>query len=180
MNRYIRYLKNYIENIKQKNQWTDKQLIQRFAIREAIVFITCFIFLQIFQVPHASIRSVIIMLLESIPFIGSALYFIPAILFSLVEMQPVIADHLGLLYLYILCIRQVYQPFLTGKRVSIRPILYIALFYLFHFTLKQVGVLFISIFLLIGDLFFSYVDIMRAWKKTERKKKREKSLQSKI
>lgn len=174
MEQYTRYLKNYIQEIKIKNSYTDVDFFIRIAILKGIIFIGSMIFFRIFQVPHIFFHALIIALFEWIPIVGAGIYLVAAVLFCLVEMNPIDANSFGLLYLYILCIRQLIQPFLTGKRLSFRPILYILLFIIFRFTMQNVGVFLASVLLLLLDSYFQYQDVLNVWKKAMRRKNREK------
>lgn len=104
--------------------------------------IIIFIGLAIFRVDHLFLTTLIIFLVDFIPYVGIGIIFIPWIVYSFFIDQYVLTLELSILYIVVIIIRQVLEPKILASSIGIHPL--VALFILF-IGIQSLG--FIGIFI---------------------------------
>ena len=132
--------------------YLEKSLFGFFKAQFSLIFITgCLIFsgLLLLRIDHALTISILIALIDLLPFIGTGTVFIPWIGYLFLIGDYSLTIHLTLLYMLILITRQILEPKILATNIGVTPLA--ALFTLF-ISIQIWGVLpgiIISPFLLI-------------------------------
>lgn len=103
-----------------------------------IVACICSIGLLIVGAPYALFLGLVIAVIDSLPILGSGLFYWPWIVFSIITGNYSQAIGLSIIYIAILLTRQVLEPKILGKQLGIHPLIMIMSLYI---GLKLFGVL---------------------------------------
>lgn len=101
-------------------------------------FIICIIGLFILKSPYTLLLSVIISLIDSLPFFGSGFILWPGAIISLITGETKLAVGYSILYLCINLMRQIMQPKILGTQIGLPPLITLISMYV---GLKCLGVL---------------------------------------
>jgi sporulation integral membrane protein YtvI len=112
-------------------------------------FILVWIGLLILGVNNALLLSFISGILDLIPLLGVASFFVPWIVYLFVIGQTVTAIKLIVLWLIVICFRQVMEPRLTGNSIGISPFIMLAGMIVSVSILGFIGIILAPVILLI-------------------------------
>lgn len=104
--------------------------IQSYSILLSITFIECFIVFNIFDIKYLFTLSIICVLLDILPIIGTTLVYVPIAFVFLVQGKIVSALWILALYCLFVLIRNVMEPKLLSKSLEIHPVLILMSIYI--------------------------------------------------
>ncbi len=87
-----------------------------------ITLIETLIVFLVFNIKYALLLSILCAILDILPIVGSALVFIPIVVFNIVNGNLITGIGIGLCYLIIIAIRQVLEPKLLASNLNIHPL----------------------------------------------------------
>jgi sporulation integral membrane protein YtvI len=131
------YSKEYIL-IKKELKYSFWAYIKTQCILMIYTFSICLIGLIVFRSPYAFLLSVIISLIDAIPFFGSGFILWPGAVICLISGENVLALGYGIIYLCVNLMRQVMQPKILGTQIGLHPLLTLISMYI---GLKTLGIL---------------------------------------
>ncbi|MER2173058.1 MAG: AI-2E family transporter [Carnobacterium sp.] len=88
----------------------------------ALTFILLCIGFIIIGIDHWGLKALGIAIVDMVPILGSGIIMIPWALIYFFMGNTTMAWQLGLLYIVINVIRQVAEPFVTGREIGVRPL----------------------------------------------------------
>ncbi len=100
-------------------------------------FSICFIGFILFRSPYAFLLSVIISIIDAVPFFGSGFILWPGAVLCLISGEPTLALGYGIIYLCVNLMRQVMQPKILGTQIGLHPLLTLIAMYI---GLKTLGI----------------------------------------
>lgn len=104
--------------------------IQSYSILLSITFIECMIVFSIFDIKYKFTLSILCVILDILPIVGSALIYIPIVMILLVQGKIVSAIWIMVLYIAFVVIRNVLEPKLLSKSLQIHPVLILMSIYI--------------------------------------------------
>ena len=101
-------------------------------------FSACLVGLLLLRSPYALLLSVVISLIDALPFFGSGFILCPGAVIYLVMGEPYIALGYVIIYLCVNSIRQILQPKILGTQIGLHPLWILISMYV---GLKCIGLL---------------------------------------
>lgn len=170
------YFRVYIEDIMNRTRRSYKNFILSVAILALIVFILNLFGLRFITGEYSPLIAFFIGLTQFIPVVGSGIVFIPWIIHSLFKGYTLYAGQLAVLFITIIIIKQLVEPYITGEYVGFRSFLSLIIFVFFYLIGGLKGCIFGAFLIYSIKVIFDMLDINKSYKKYQfqRKQKRIK------
>lgn len=170
------YYKAYVDDILHRTNKNIKDYIISLGLATLIIFIVLLVGLRWVTSSYIPLKAILIALSELIPAVGSGVVFIPLILNKVFRGSYLLAGQISILYVTLVVIKQLIEPFIVGKYLGIRPIISGAVLIIFYLIGGLKGSILAALIVFIIKLILDMLDINVAYKKRqniERVKKRE-------
>lgn len=103
-----------------------------------VVMTVCFFFFGVALPPLVALG---ICILDVLPIVGSGVVFIPWIIICVIAGNTTLAIQLGALFIGLIVLRQILEPFIVGKNIGVRPLVTFAASVLGMVVLGPVGLI---------------------------------------
>ena len=123
-------------------------LLRAQFIMTSISSIIIGICLYFFQLEHYITLTVIMFIVDFIPYIGLGVIFIPWILFVFITGQYVLTIELAALYGILLILRQMMEPKIIAREIGIHPFIALSILFLSYQTIGLLGILLTPVILI--------------------------------
>lgn len=104
--------------------------IQSYSILLAITFIECIVVFSIFDIKYVFTLSILCVILDILPIIGSAVIYLPIAAIFLIQGKFISAIWIIALYSLFVVIRNIMEPKLLSKSLEIHPVLILMSIYI--------------------------------------------------
>lgn len=170
------YYKAYVEDILHRTNKNIKDYIISVLLATLAIFIVLLVGLRWVSSSYIPVKALLIALSELIPVVGSGVVFIPWILNKLFKGSYLLAGQIAILYVTLVVIKQLIEPFIVGKFLGIRPIISGVILIVFYIFGGLKGCIIAAPIVFVVKLVLDMLDINVAYKRRrhmERVKKRE-------
>ena len=96
--------------------------ISTFATLVFMTFAQTFLAFSIMNIPYALLLSILCMMLDLLPIVGTIIVFIPLIIIHIYTKKYLVAIMLGIVYVLLLVIRNILEPKMLSSSLEISPI----------------------------------------------------------
>lgn len=118
----IEKYKDYIKSVLQATGRGIKGYLKALLILMAVTFVILSIGFSIIGIDQGVPKALGIALLDAIPVIGSGIIMIPWVILKALSGQAELGAKIAVLYIFLVILRQILDPYITGKSVGIRPL----------------------------------------------------------
>ncbi|MFY9284285.1 MAG: AI-2E family transporter [Miniphocaeibacter sp.] len=172
----MKIIKGYISEILFRTKRNLLQYILSLIILALIMTLTAFIGLKIIGIQDTLLKSFLVGLVSVFPAIGSGLIMIPWIIVRLITKNIALAGQLAIVYIILIIVKQVLEPYINGSKYSIRPLITVAIFLIGYIFGRLTGAIITSFLLLIIATLFEVLDIQNYARWAKRRKRKEGKL----
>lgn len=133
--------------------------IQSYSILLFITFVECMVVFWIFDIKYLFTLSIICVILDVLPIVGTTVIYIPIAIMFFIQGKPVAAIWIIIFYCIFVVIRNVLEPKLLSKSLDIHPVLILISIYVGVSIAGVIGIIY-CIFLITFFKLLKEVDIL--------------------
>lgn len=141
-------IQNKIADIIFQLKTTTLRFIRAQLIITAITSLIVFISLMLFHVEHLFTMTLIVFIVDFIPYIGVGIIFIPWMLLTFFTGNYVLTIQLAVMYIFIIIIRQLIEPKILATSLRIHPLVALTILFIAIQSLGLIGFVLAPMFLI--------------------------------